>query len=175
MMSSVAYTKKIVLTALFVASGIVLQIIEQILPIFCSIPGGKLGLANVVTIAGILIFGGGYGISVAAIRSLLGCLLFGGISALPYSLFGALFSSIIMSCFLCSKQRTFSLIGIGIIGACTHNFAQILISSLLLKNGYVWTYLPVLFLLSVFSGGTVGVCAVRINRYLSAHKLTERQ
>lgn len=172
---SVSYTKKLVLTALFIAAGIVLQIIEQSLPIFQAIPGGKLGLANVAAIAGILMFGGGYGITIAVIRASLGCLLFGGVSALPYSLCGALLSSAVMSCFICSKQKQLSLIGIGVVGACVHNIAQMLVSSLLLKNVYLWTYLPNMLLLSIFSGGAVGICSMRMSKYLSVHKLTERQ
>lgn len=175
MAGSILNTKKLVLTALFIAAGVVLQIIEQMLPIFQSVPGGKLGLANVVAIAGILIFGCRYGIAIAVSRALLGCLLFGGISALPYSLCGALLSSVVMSCFILSKQKQLSLFGIGVIGACIHNIVQILIASLLLKNVYLWAYLPLLLLLSIFSGGAVGICSMRMYQYLSAHKLLERQ
>ncbi len=171
MTHSVFQTKKLVLTAIFVAAGIVLQVAEQMLPLMQTIPGGKLGLANVVSAVGILLFGGGYGISIAVIRSLLGCLLFGGISALPYSLCGAVLSSCVMSILICNQQKLLSMIGIGIIGASVHNIAQILVASLILSNGYLWTYLPVLLLLSLFSGSVVGTCAAKLKNYFAAHKL----
>lgn len=163
--------KKMVLLALFTTAGIVLQAAEQLLPVFQAIPGGKLGLGNVATIAGILLFGSSGGIFIAVLRSIMGCLLFGGVSALPYSLCGALFSSVIMSILINSNQKAFSLVGIGVIGACAHNTAQILVSSLLLANGYLWTYLPFLLILSIFSGSTVGICSLRLQKYLTAHRL----
>lgn len=164
-------TKKIVLMALFIAVGIVLQTAEQILPLFQTVPGGKLGLGNIASIAGILIFGCGGGIAIAILRAVIGSFLFGGFSALPYSLCGALLSSGVMGILIYSKQKVFSLIGIGIIGASMHNTAQILVSSLLLRSGYLWTYLPVLLLLSIFSGGAVGICATKLQKYLSIHNL----
>lgn len=144
--------------AVFTAVGLVLQIIENALPVFTSVPGGKLGLANVTAILSILLFGWPSAMAISVLRAILGCLLAGG-AALPYSLAGALLSTAAMSLAMKKAGKVFSLIGIGIIGAAVHNTAQILVFSLLAGNSYIWSYLPVLCLLSIFSGGLTGACA----------------
>lgn len=151
--------------AVFTAIGLVLQIIENALPVFTSVPGGKLGLANVTAILSILLFGWPSAMAISGLRAILGCLLAGGVSALPYSLAGALLSTATMSLAMKKAGKVFSLIGTGIIGAAVHNTAQIFVFSLMAGSGYIWSYLPVLCLLSIFSGGLTGACAEFAKRH----------
>lgn len=146
----------IVLNALFVAIGIILQIAENSFPVITEIPGGKLGLANIVSILNISIFGGVNALIVAVLRAFLGSVLFGGTVSMLYSVGGAFLSTICMSLFMKFKSEKFSFVSVGIIGAVSHNLAQVLIASVILQSVYIWSYFPVLMIIGAISGTVTG-------------------
>ncbi|MBR5614463.1 MAG: Gx transporter family protein [Clostridia bacterium] len=151
-------TRKIGIMAIFVAIGMVLQYAESRL-IVTSVPGGKLGLANVVTIINIFMFGNKSAILISVIRATLGCLISGGITALPYSLSGAFFSTL----FMCLAKKLIypriSTIGISVIGAAIHNISQIFVAALVFSSWYIFSYLPALLVVAVISGVLTGYTA----------------
>ena len=153
-------TKKISIMAIFVAIGLVFQYVEShFAPV--NIPGGKLGLANMVSIINIFMFGGVNAIIIAVLRAMLGCLLFGGVSAIPYSVSGALFAVLSM----CGAKKwlypKISMVGISIIGAAVHNVSQIFVAVLIFSSWYVLSYLPGLLVIAVICGTATG-CATEI-------------
>jgi heptaprenyl diphosphate synthase len=60
----------------------------------------------------------------------------------------------------------FSLIGISIIGAATHNTAQILTAIFLMKDWAILYYLPILLLCGIVTGVAVGFLAIRLSVYI---------
>ncbi|MCL2838697.1 MAG: Gx transporter family protein [Oscillospiraceae bacterium] len=156
--------KKLTTIAILTAVAICLAIFEQMLPPITAIPGGKLGLANIVTMIALYKFGGGTAIGIAVTRSILGSLLYGGASALPYSLAGALLSSILMVLFY--RRAGLSFIGIGVIGGVSHNIAQTIVAAAILQNIYVLTYMPVLMIVAVFAGAFTGFAAIQVTKRL---------
>ncbi len=158
-------TKKISIMAIFVAIGLVFQYIEsRFAPV--SIPGGKLGLANMVSIINIFMFGGMNATLIAVIRAMLGCLLFGGVSAIPYGVSGALFAVLSM----CSAKKwlypKISMVGISIIGAAVHNISQVFVAVLMFSSWYVLSYLPGLLIIAVVCGAATGYATeVFANRF----------
>ncbi len=148
-------TKKIAIMAIFVAIGLVFQYVESYFaPV--NIPGGKLGLANMVSIINIFMFGGVNATLIAVLRAMLGCLLFGGVSAIPYSVLGAFFA--VLSMWGAKKwlyPKT-SMIGISIIGAAVHNISQIIVAVLVFSSWYVLSYLPGLLIIAVICGAATG-------------------
>ncbi len=152
------YSRKIIIMAMFVSIGIVLQYAESRIMI-TPVPGGKLGLANIVTITNIFMFGAKNAVVISVIRSFLGTLLSSGVSALPYSVLGALFSTFSM-CLV--KKYLFpkaSVIGMSVIGAAVHNVTQILVSSAVFASVYIFSYLPVLLVVAALSGAITGYFA----------------
>ncbi len=152
------YSRKIIIMAMFVSIGIVLQYAESRIMI-TPLPGGKLGLANIVTITNIFMFGAKNAVMISVIRAFLGTLLSSGVSALPYSVLGALFSTLSM-CVV--KKYLFpkaSVIGMSVIGAAVHNVAQILVSSAVFASVYIFSYLPVLLVVAALSGAITGYFA----------------
>lgn len=158
MTKKLSKTQKIGIMAMFVSVGLVLQYAESRI-IITSVPGGKLGLANVVSIINIFMFGGKNALLIASLRAILGCLLSGGISALPYSLSGAVFSTVLMWIMRKWLYPRVSMIGLSIAGASIHNIAQLMVASAIFSSVYVFSYLPVLLVLSVFSGMATGYTA----------------
>ncbi|WP_242965060.1 Gx transporter family protein [Petroclostridium xylanilyticum] len=152
-------TFKNVYVAMLVAIGLVLHIIESNIPIPVSLPGAKLGLANIASLLTVVIYGPVTALIVSAVRALLGGFLAGGISSIPYSLNGALFSTIIMWLAFKRLFPKLSLIGVSVLGAAAHNIAQIFTASVILSNFGLFTYLPVLLVIGTVTGYFIGLVA----------------
>ncbi len=148
-------TKDYVIMALMVSLGIVLQIVDNMLN-FIAIPGGRLGLSNIVTLMNIFVFGGLNAFFISLLRAMLGSLLYGGVSSLLYSFFGALFSVLAMWIVKSFFYPKVSEIGISVIGAFFHNFAQVLVAIATFENASLFSYLAPLTVVSVFAGTFTG-------------------
>ena len=152
---------------MMVSIGIVVHLFENTIPVPVGFPGAKLGLANITSLLTIVTFGFKTGLGVAVIRAVLGSLLAGSISSIPYSLSGAIFSVVVM--WIAYKYMTpaLSLIGVSVIGAAAHNFAQIMTAVLILNTLGLFVYLPVLIIIGTITGYFVGIVsnsAVKILR-----------
>jgi len=148
--------KKTVILGFLISVAIALQIFEANIPIPMPVPGGKLGFANIVTIITIVMFGSKSAIIVAILRSILGSLMYGGFIHGIYSFTAALGSALLMAILYkhCSK---FSLIGICVSAALLHNFLQVAVAAVIFGNPAVFTYYPVLMLISIPCGMLTGI------------------
>lgn len=151
-------SKKMIIMAIFVAIGIVLQYIESRV-LISSVPGGKLGLCNIVSIINIFMFGGKNAIMISLIRAFLGTFLTGGAMALPYSLAGAFLSTVAMALMKKYTYPKVSMIGISVTGAAVHNVSQTCVAAIMLTSGYIFSYLPFLLIVAVASGAVTGYAA----------------
>ena len=123
------------------------------LQLLIPLPGIKLGLANVVTLATLILLGKSYAFSVLVVRCLLGA-IFGGLTGLAFSLTGGLLALTVMC--IAAKGKVLSVYGISVLGAATHNVGQILIAMALMGSFYVAVYLPWLLLISILTGLLTG-------------------
>ncbi|WP_425060616.1 hypothetical protein SCACP_13510 [Sporomusa carbonis] len=154
-------TRRLVLLALLVAMAATLHVVESWLPLPVPVPGAKLGLANIVSLFAIIMFGWREAVYVAVARvsigSLFGGYLFG--PAFVMSIGGALFSIIIMAYIRYKYNQVFSLVGISVAGAAIHNTAQVVLAAVLVySSGLLW-YTPYLLLLAVPTGVFTGLMA----------------
>lgn len=149
------------LLAILLSLGIVVQIFENSLPLITTIPGGKFGFANIVTILCINLFDVKTSFVLCVMRPILSSLLYGGITQMAYSLSGSILSFLAMAIII-KKCDIFSYIGAAIIGALAHNFAQVSVAAFMYSNVYIFTYLPPLFILSIISGYFTGFCSTII-------------
>lgn len=159
-------TKKIVFISLLVSLGLALGIIESLIPFPFIVPGVKLGLANIIALTTLIIFGFKEALMVSIFRSVLLALATGNLAGLPYSLTGAIFSVVVMTMVEKYLSNYFSLIGVSILGAVAHNFAQISVASLILENIKIFSYLPVMTLMSLLTGYIVGLSSIFISKNL---------
>ena len=159
-------TKKIMYLSLITSIGIVLQIIESYIPSpFVGIPGAKMGLANIVNLVVLVVFGIKNALVIAILRCSVAMLGTGSVTGFFYSLAGAICSILIMWCVYSFLSKYFSLIGVSIYGALSHNIAQLFVASCIIHNWLIFTYLPMMMLMSIFTGYFVGLAA----RYVSKH------
>lgn len=160
-------TRDTVLLSLLTAQAIVLHYIESFIPVIA--PGAKLGLANIMTIVTLYIFGTKYALMVSVIRILLGSLLSGNPMGILFGLAGGLLSLTIMA-ILKKYPKYFSLIGVSTAGAALHNLGQLITAALLYKTkGILFTYMPILMLTSAITGYFIGFASNHIIIYLKEH------
>ncbi len=116
--------------------------LESAIPLPIMVPGARLGLSNMVVLVTLVVFGFKEGLVVSALKSIILMLITGSVSSFIYSISGAILSCIAMYLAYKYFHNIFSLIGISIIGALFHNFAQVTVASLMMNNLRIYTYLP---------------------------------
>lgn len=157
---------KIVFVSLLVAIGLALSVLESTIPLPVAIPGARLGLSNMVILVSLVIFGFKEAFAISVLKSILLMLVTGNVSSFFYSITGAILASITMYLVYKYMSKIFSLIGVSIWGALAHNVGQVAMASFILSNIRVFSYLPILLLLSLFTGYFVGLSSIYITRNL---------
>lgn len=158
-------TKKITLEAVLVSQALVLHYIEGFFPVLA--PGAKLGLANIVTMVALSIFGFKEAMVIVIIRSFLGPLLGGSVTGILYSLSGGILSCLVMAILYYRFNDYFTLMGISTAGAVFHNIGQLLVASWIFGTiGILLTYLPILMSAAVITGYFIGLVSNYIIGYL---------
>jgi heptaprenyl diphosphate synthase len=153
--------KKFILLAFFTAVASVIQLYENLL--FPSSFPFRIGIANIIILLVIDLFGPGEAILVAASRSILASLLTGKLFSVPFflGLSGGIFSAVIMG-LLFNRFSELSIIGISVIGALTHNLTQLfVIFSFFIHNQGIFNLLPWMLLTALVTGMVIGlICKV---------------
>lgn len=153
-------TKRIVLSAVLVALALALSYVERFIPLqlLIPMPGVKLGLANVVTLIALYLFGSKSAFAILILRCILSSVFGGGITGLLFSLTGGILSMSVMS--LCKNIPFLSVYGVSILGAAAHNIGQILAAMVLMNSVYIGVYLSYLLMVALFTGFATGsACA----------------
>jgi len=154
-------TKKMVILSLFLGAGITLYFLEASYIPSLPIPGAKLGLANIITLILIMFYGWRESILNVVARTIIGSMITGTFltPAFIFSFAGALISTLIMILVYARFFGKFSLVGISICGAVSHNLVQMVLAGLLLSHWGILMELPFLILIAVFTGTFNGVGA----------------
>ena len=153
-------SKKVARMGVFIALAMIFSYIEVLIPFNFGIPGVKLGIANIVTVASLYVFSTGEAFGISVIRIVLTGILFGNGMSLLYSLAGGLLSFLAM--WIGKKTNWFSVMGVSVAGGVFHNVGQILAVMLVMKNTMFVAYLPVLFVTGVVTGYLIGLLANKI-------------
>ncbi|NQT65489.1 MAG: Gx transporter family protein [FCB group bacterium] len=145
--------------AFFTAFAIAIYVVESFIP--KPFPFMKLGLANIVVLLLLVSRNVRYALIVIIGKTVAGG-FFSGLFLSPTTLLsisGSLCSLGIMTIFIKSKVR-FSLIGISILGAVSHNLAQIAVVRLILiKENSIFYLTPLLIIMGIVTGIIIGFIA----------------
>lgn len=164
--------KKLIYIALLVAQGVIIGLLENMIPFpFAIAPGAKLGLANLITIIAIFTLKNKESFLLVTMRLILTTLLGGTISTFLYSAAGAYLSYFGMLLVKKLGPKRVSIIGISAAGGFLHNVGQLIVASYIARSWTVMLYLPVLSLIGILAGIAVGIAA----NYLLQHVKTLRQ
>ncbi len=151
-------TRRICMDAIFTAVAMMLSYLEFLISLgaILPLPGFKLGLANIATLAVFVLISKKDAAVVLALRVTLMGLLFGSAVSYLFSAAGALLSY--LSLLLASRLiRRCSYIGASVLCAVFHNVGQILAAVCLFGSEIILSYLPVLLIAALISGAITGL------------------
>jgi heptaprenyl diphosphate synthase len=153
-------TKRLTSLAIFLSISIVLSILESFIPSF-SVPGAKLGMANIVTLVVMYMYGEKDAFLILVLRIILVGLLRGSIFAYPFwlSVSGGMLAFSLMYTF--KKLKVFNMVSISVMGSLGHSLGQILMAMFLLDTAELAFYFPLLFLIAIPTGIFVGAVSQR--------------
>lgn len=151
-------TRRIALLGLLTAIALTIFWIESNIPVPVPIPGVKLGLANIVTVFTVFALGSREGAAVLACRIFLGAVFAGNFSSILYSAAGGLCAIGVTIVFrrILSRNQIWAA---GCLGAIAHSVGQIVMAIALTGSAAVAVYLPIMILISIFTGLFTGLCA----------------
>lgn len=154
-------TRRLIILGLFVAVASVLHAVEAWLPLPVPVPGVKLGLANIVSLVVIELYGWRAALAVSVARVVLGSLLGGAFLGPSFALglSGAAASTLAMAYAHARWRPALSLVGVSVLGAAVHNLVQISVAALLVASASILWYLPYLVLFALPTGLATGFTA----------------
>ncbi len=149
--------KRLTILSLLTAFSLITFIIEAQIPPLTSVPGIKIGLANIFTLFALRFFKRREVAVMLFVRIFLGSVFSGNISALLYSLSGG-FVCFIIESLIINKFSDKNIWALSVLGAIAHNITQICVAALVLSSISVFWYLPALIIAAILSGTFTGLC-----------------
>lgn len=162
-----ARTRETVFLALLGTFAIALHTVEAVIP--SPLPWLKIGLANVVTLVTIPLFGGGAALAVTTLRVVVGSMITGTFLGPSFviSLCAGIVSTLAMIAAYRYMKRYLSLVGISVVGAYIHSTMQVAVVYLLLiRQAEIFFILPVFLSFSLLTGLATGLAAIVLEKRL---------
>jgi heptaprenyl diphosphate synthase len=150
--------RKLVRMALLVSAGLILYVFELHIP--QPLPWVRIGLANLITIIALVLWGFWEALTVLLARVFLGSIFTGTILSpvFPFALTGGLASVFTMGLAWKYIHPTLSVIGISILGALAHNLTQLILAyQLYVHRGELFYLLPPVLFSTLLTGCVIGV------------------
>jgi heptaprenyl diphosphate synthase len=153
-------TRKLSLLGLLLALATAIHSLEALIPF--SVGWFRFGFANIIGLATLYVFGFRDAFLLTAGRILLGGLISGQFGSPGFLLAtaGGLSSIVTMECARQLSGECLSELGVSVIGAVTHNLAQLLVAYVMLvKNDSILLLAPVMILSAIGAGVVNGIAA----------------
>ena len=149
--------KQLAAAGMLTAAALIVFVIEAQIPPIVPIPGIKLGLFNVVTLAAIRMGGKVWGSAVHILRIVLGSLFTGQAVSFLYSISGGVCCLIVMlllTSFLSNRWLWL----ISAISAVVHAGAQLVTAAIVMWTKSVLVYAPLILISAIVTGVFTGLC-----------------
>ncbi len=165
MKSTRSKTRRLSLLTMLLAMSILLHMMEPSLPI--PIPGVKLGLANIIGLITLYLFGVEEMFTVNIMRVLIASLLRGIIFGTGFwlSLAGVLLSSTMV--IILRRYTKMSIVGLSVASATFHCLGQIVVICYLNSTWLMVYWLPIMWLTAVPTGILTGSLAFQVLKRLT--------
>ena len=150
-------TKKVAVMAMAIALAMILSFVESQVPALVTVPGVKLGLANIAVVFALYKLGWKEAVLISLVRVFLVSLLFGNVASLFYSIAGAVLS--LTGMILLRRIKALSTVAVSVAGGVLHNVGQIAMACILLETNVIKYYLPFLILSGTVTGVVIGLLA----------------
>ena len=165
-----AKTKKLAFMAVLTAIALTIIMIENQIPAPVPIPGVKLGLANIITLAAMLILGRKEAGMVLLMRVIMSSIFAGSPSTFIYSAAGGLCAYLVM-CLTVGLFDEKQLWIVSALGAIAHNAGQLMACALIVKTPGIMVYAPILAASGVITGVFTGFAAMYLVRAVKKLRL----
>jgi heptaprenyl diphosphate synthase len=162
-------TKKLTTMAMLTAVSMIVFLIEAQIPLPFTVPGIKLGVANVITLFALWTLGPLEAGAILLIRVVLGNLIVGNVMGMAFSLAGGGLCWLVM-CLLKPVTRRNHIWIMSIFGALAHNAGQLLVAVGVSATVSIAWYAPVLFLAAILTGFFTGQCAQAVLNHMDKIK-----
>jgi heptaprenyl diphosphate synthase len=161
-------TVKLTTWGVMTALSLALTVAESMLipATLFPIPGFRLGLANIVILVSVYLFGAMPSIGIVLLRTLAVFAFGGNLSAFLFSLCGGFLA--VLAMLALRQTRIFSLFGVSAGGAAAHSVGQVLAGVFLTGSARLFFYLPSLLWASIASGLIIALISVPIYRAIDA-------
>ncbi len=149
--------KQLAAAGMLTAAALIVFVIEAQIPPIVPIPGIKLGISNVVTLAAIRMVGKVWGSAVHILRIVLGSLFTGQAVSFLYSISGGVCCLIVMlllTSFLSNRWLWL----ISAISAVVHAGAQLVTAAIVMWTKSVLVYAPLILISAIVTGVFTGLC-----------------
>ena len=140
---------KIAQYGLLIALAFIFSYVEALIPLPVPVPGIKLNVVGLYTVgaAGTLVVG--------LLRIVMVGFTFSNPGSMLYALAGGILSLAVMA--LAKKMDWFEKTGVSILGGVFHNIGQLSMAAWITGTAGVFSYLPVLLVAGVITGGVIGL------------------
>jgi heptaprenyl diphosphate synthase len=146
--------KTLAFSGIFLALTLVLNLVENMIPPITGLPPGvKLGLSNIVVMYCLFNVNKTTAFSIASLKSVFVLITRGATAGLLSFAGGMLSLCVMLLVNMLSKDKA-SYLTLSVFGGVSHNFAQIMVASLIVKTPMLLYYFPVL-IVSGIAAGTV--------------------
>lgn len=149
--------RKLTQMAMLTAISMIVFLIEAQIPLAFTVPGVKLGIANVITLYAIWTLGWKEAGAILAVRIFLGNIIAGNVMAMAYSLAGGVLCWLIMSLLKPFMKRNQIWI-MSVLGALGHNAGQLAVAVAISGTTAIALYAPVLIIAGIVTGFFTGQC-----------------
>ena len=165
-------TRHLTELSLLTAAALIIFIVELRLPDLSSIPGVKLGLANIFTVYAVYSYKAREAAMLLVTRILLGAIFSSNLSALIYSLAGG--ALCIAGMLLLKKVIPLNFLWLcSVFGAMLHNTGQIAAALVVTRSPAVLLNYPVLIVTGSIAGLFTGLCAQYVLKRLIPVRRTD--
>lgn len=157
-------TQRMTTITMLIALSIIFHMVESMIPVPVPIPGFRLGLANIVGIIALYMFGAKTMLSINFMRVLLASLLRGILFGTGFwlSLCGVAISSLV--CIWAYKKSSMSIYGVSVIASVFHSIGQVIAVTLIYQQFFMQAILPLLTLLAIPTGILIAFIAQQVLR-----------
>ncbi len=150
-------TQSIAELALLVSATLVLSYLEASMPLPVTVPGIKLGLANVCILCALYLKGPRWAGGVTLFKAVAASAIVGAPSMIVYSLAGS--SLALAGMIVLWRIGTFNLKAVSVAAALLHGAGQLAVAAFMLQTPIVFVNAPVMIVASVVAGIVTGSVA----------------
>jgi heptaprenyl diphosphate synthase len=168
---SLQQIRRRVFLALFTTLAVALHTLEALWP--SPAPWFRLGLANILTLVALFLYGGRAAWTVSLGRVAIGSLLLGRLFTPGFwlALGGTVLATAVMILAHRLAPRRLGPIGVSALGAAGHTLGQLVVAWLvLIRHPGLWQLLPLLLLIAVITGVLTGWAAAVLLERLEGHE-----